>query len=63
MRFHNNNYHHHGNNNNQNNNNNHNQNGFSLYVKANNVNEDLLRSIFNANVSNAKIISIDVKTK
>lgn len=39
------------------------QNGVSLYIKANNVTEDILRSIFNANVSQAKIISIDVKIK
>lgn len=39
------------------------QNGVSLFIKANNVTEDLLRSLFNANVSQAKIISIDVKTK
>ena len=39
------------------------QNGVSLYIKANNVTEDILRSIFNANVSQAKIISIDVKLK
>jgi len=38
------------------------RNGISLFIKANNVNEDLLRSLFNANVSQAKIISIDVKT-
>ncbi|RNA13872.1 negative elongation factor E-like [Brachionus plicatilis] len=35
--------------------------GVSLYIKANNVKEDLLRSLFNANVSQAKILSIDVK--
>lgn len=39
------------------------QNGVSLYIKANNVTEDILKSIFNANVSQAKIISIDVKIK
>ena len=39
------------------------QNGVSLFIKANNVTEDLLRSLFSANVSQAKIISIDVKTK
>ena len=39
------------------------QNGISLYIKANNVTEDILKSIFNANVSQAKIISIDVKLK
>jgi RNA recognition motif-containing protein len=33
-----------------------------LYVKANNVTEELLRNIFNANVSNAKVLSIDIKT-
>lgn len=37
--------------------------GVSLYIKANNVTEDLLRSLFNANVSQAKILSIDVKNK
>ena len=37
--------------------------GISLYIKANNVTEDLLRSLFNANVSQAKILSIDVKNK
>jgi hypothetical protein len=36
--------------------------GISLYVKANNVTEELLRNIFNANVSNAKVLSIDIKT-
>ena len=55
MRYHNQNFQHH--------NNSGNPNSVSLYVKADNVNEDLLRSIFNANVSNAKLISIDVKTK
>jgi hypothetical protein len=39
-----------------------NQNGISLFIKANNVNEELLRSLFSANVSQAKVISIDVKT-
>lgn len=39
------------------------RNGISLFIKANNVNEELLRSLFNANVSQAKILSIDVKTK
>ena len=39
------------------------QNGVSLYIKANNVTEDILKSIFNANVSQAKIISIEVKLK
>jgi len=39
------------------------RNGISLFIKANNVNEELLRSLFNANVSQAKIVSIDVKTK
>ena len=39
------------------------QNGVSLYIKANNVTEDILKSIFNANVSQAKIVSIDVKMK
>ena len=39
------------------------QNGISLYIKANNVTEDILKSIFNANVSQAKIVSIDVKMK
>lgn len=34
----------------------------SLFVKANNVTEELLRSIFNANVANAKVLSIDIKT-
>ncbi len=45
---------------------NHNQNqrnGVSLFIKANNVSEDLLRSIFSSNVSQVKILSIDVKTK
>ena len=37
--------------------------GISLFIKANNVSEDLLRSLFSANVSDAKILSIDVKTK
>lgn len=37
--------------------------GVSLYIKANSVTEDLLRSLFNANVSQAKILSIDVKNK
>ncbi len=40
-----------------------NQAGVSLFIKANNVSEDLLRSLFGANVSGAKILSIDVKTK
>ncbi len=41
-----------------------NQNGsVSLFIKANNVTEDLLRSAFNAHVSQIKILSIDVKTK
>ena len=35
----------------------------SLFIKANNVTEDLLRSTFNANVSQVKVLSIDVKTK
>lgn len=38
------------------------QQGVSLFVKANNVTEELLRSIFNANVPNAKVLSIDIKT-
>jgi hypothetical protein len=38
-------------------------NGYTLYIKADNVSEDLLRSIFNANVSNVKIVSIDIKNK
>lgn len=33
-----------------------------MFVKANNVTEELLRSIFNANVANAKVLSIDIKT-
>ncbi|CAF0746497.1 unnamed protein product [Brachionus calyciflorus] len=37
------------------------QQGISLYIKANNITEELLRSLFNANVSQAKILSIDVK--
>lgn len=37
--------------------------GVKLFIKANNVTEELLRSLFNANVSQAKILSIDVKTK
>ena len=37
--------------------------GVSLYIKANNVTEELLRSIFTANVSQAKLLSIDVKNK
>ena len=45
------------------NNNQQQQNGVNLFIKANNVTEDLLRSLFNANVSQAKILSIDVKTK
>jgi hypothetical protein len=39
------------------------QNGVSLFIKANNVSEELLRSLFSANVSEAKILSIDVKTQ
>ena len=39
------------------------QTGISLFIKANNVNEELLRSIFEANVSQVKVLSIDVKTK
>jgi hypothetical protein len=39
------------------------QQGVSLFIKANNVTEDLLRSLFSANVSQAKILSIDVKIK
>jgi hypothetical protein len=50
-------------NNNYNTNNNQQQNGVSLFIKANNVNEELLRSLFSANVSGAKILSIDVKAK
>ena len=46
-----------------NNNNNQHQNGISLFIKANNITEELLRSLFNANVANAKILSIEVKTK
>jgi hypothetical protein len=38
------------------------QNGISLFIKANNVNEELLRSLFGANVANAKILSIEIKT-
>lgn len=38
------------------------KNGISLFIKANNVTEELLRSIFNANLSQIKILSIDVKT-
>lgn len=38
------------------------RNGVSLFIKANNVNEELLRSIFSSNVSQVKILSIDVKT-
>lgn len=38
------------------------QNGVSLFVKANNVTEELLRNIFNANVPNAKVLSIDIKS-
>lgn len=41
--------------------NNHQQNGISLFIKANNVTEELLRSLFNANVSQVKVLSIDVK--
>jgi len=45
-------------------NNNQNQDGsVSLFIKANNVTEDILRSAFNANVSQVKVLSIDVKTK
>lgn len=40
-----------------------NNNGVALFVKANNVTEDLLRSLISSNVSEAKIISIDIKTK
>lgn len=40
-----------------------NNNGVALFVKANNVTEELLRSLISSNVSEAKIISIDVKTK
>lgn len=39
------------------------RNGVSLFIKANNVNEELLRSIFSSNVSQVKILSIDIKTK
>lgn len=45
------------------NNNQQQQNGVSLFIKANNVTEELLRSLFNANVSQVKVLSIDVKNK
>lgn len=48
--------------NNNNNNNFQQKNGISLFIKANNVSEELLRSIFSANVSQVKVLSIDVKT-